>query len=69
MRKSMMLQRSETEFSIGVPVTTRRAAEGSSILTERAFCVFWFLMFCASSSTTAERRNWRYSSMSRRMSA
>ena len=69
MRKSMMLHMSATEFSIGVPVTTRRAASWLRRLTLLAFCVLRFLMFCASSSTTAEKRILRYSSMSRRMSA
>ena len=64
----MMLQRSATPFSMGVPERTRRVS-ATSCLTACAFCVRWFLMACASSRTTADHRQAAWKATSRRMSA
>ena len=54
MRKSKRLQRSRTEFSSGVPVSTSRWSAGMAF-TALAFCVLRFLMCCASSSTAVSK--------------
>ena len=51
MRKSKMLQSSERRFSTGVPVSANRKRERRRF-TARVVLVAWFLMYCASSSTT-----------------
>src|SRR5438874_624122 len=60
----MIDQRSRTEFSIGVPVSTKRCfARRANAAC--AFCVSGFLMCCASSSTAVENFISRNVSMSR----